>query len=773
MGWSPRSVFILSLGLVAAGPGLARAADPDQGPQSHTVAGVTVTAAPNAPLTATFTESTVPREQLERLSPTPTMTVQTLLNSQPSIFAYADGPFGVRTNIYFRAFNSGEFSETYDGVALNDVFNAAVTGGAENANNGLLQPQDLDSVEVFRGVNNPAVNAYNSLGGTINFIPKQPTADEEGEIEASFGSFGTYQARATLNTGDFHGLRQSGSLAFGRTAGWQLNTEDWNYNFDYAATYDIAANQALRLFSVVNHNQGAPSDNIPTPLLEMFGRGFQWPTDVHSHQINNTNWLGILDYENDTNDQVTFDNKFFAGWDSYKRVSFTNANIPAAFAPYSIDDGPTFPFWLPMFSSNYMNGPTYSPGDVFGTGVFDYPVGEQYHFYGYETWGFGDTPTLTLNLPRNKIVIGANVTWGGLWSREYWWGTPAVPLKKGFNDAWDEWDTRILGSVYAQDEFAIIPETLFVTPGVKYLYAHTSDTDNVGFFYPLRGKVKDNTDFISPTLGLSYKPFEGFDVYAAFGQNIKFPNISAFYGAFQTDANGDNVIVPVKIRPEHVNDYELGARYQRGGFHAEVDVYREDFTNTFISQFNPVTNLTTTHNGGASRYQGVEVQLKDEMRWMDADWSGYFNYAHNEAKFTTGFTDQESGNSVLPGTPLANVPSDLVSAGLDWSWNGWQASAAVRYVGRQFIEQAQLGTVTTPLTIATHAIVDLGVSKTMPFGDNAEGRTVKLAVNVDNLFDKTYFTEAFNSDANFGGDGFVHAVVGAPLSVTGSVTLKF
>ncbi|HXQ14871.1 MAG TPA: TonB-dependent receptor [Caulobacteraceae bacterium] len=430
---------------------------------------------------------------------------------------------------------------------------------------------------------------------------------------------------------------------------------------------------------------------------------------------------------------------------------------------------------MPQFSSNYTQGPTYDPGSTFGGNVFNYGPGEQYHYYGYETWGYGYTPTLTLNLPRNKIVIGGNATWGGLWSREYWWGTPNIPMVDGFNDAWDEWDTRILASAYVQDEIAVIPDTLFITPGVKFIYAHTSDKDHVGFFYPITGTVNDDEHYVSPTVGLSYKPVDGVDIYAAFGQNIKFPDISAYYGAFQTDINGNNIIAPVKVAPEYVNDYELGARFERGGFFASIDLYREDFTHTFITVANLTSGIpngtTSVSNGGNSVYQGVELQLKETVQWMDADWSGYFNYAHNQAKFTTSFSDASAG-AVLAGTPVANVPQDLISAGLDWSRSGWAANVDLRYVGRQFTDQNQLGTSPTPNTIPSYVVVDLGASKTFHVAAMGPSGAVKLGINVDNLFDQRYFNEAFTDTDNMG-NSFLRPVVAAPLSVTGSVTATF
>jgi outer membrane cobalamin receptor len=57
------------------------------------------------PLTAPASESVINENTIRDLLPTPSTTVETLLNSQPSIVATSGGPNGVRTKIFFRAFD--------------------------------------------------------------------------------------------------------------------------------------------------------------------------------------------------------------------------------------------------------------------------------------------------------------------------------------------------------------------------------------------------------------------------------------------------------------------------------------------------------------------------------------------------------------------------------------------------------------------------------------------------------------------------------------------
>lgn len=728
-----------------------------------TVTGQRLTAPAEVPIETQYSQSTITADQIENLSQGPTTTVQTLLNFQPSILAYTDGPLGTRQNIYFRAFASGEFAQTYDGISLNDVFNAGTTGQASNVNNVLLTPANIDSVQIFRGINNPAVNSYNSLGGTIDYLPRQPTGQFGAEVEGSYGSFATSKVRAVVNIADFGGLKQVFSYERGQSNGWAPSTKDRNNNFFYSANYSTDRGDRLAAYVVYNTNSGYTPFNMPVPLLQANGNYYQWPYSYTYEDNNDSNWMAILDYDLPLSNSIEFRNKVFGGVNDYRRTSFSNpAFQQSATQPYNLENTPSsFPFWL-----SYPNGPTYDPAATFGA----VDVGTQYHFYGYKAWGVGDSPTLTLTLPFNVVTLGGNYTYGSLHSREYWYGTYNMPNTVGYNDAWDEEDRRTLISVFAQDEIALFDDHLHVTPGVKYVRASTSDHDAIGFYYPIAGSVSDTEHFVSPTFGLNYKITPDLAVYGAFGRNIKFPDITAYYGGFQTAADGTNTIVPVTVKPEFVNDYEVGVRLRQDNYSVTVNGYLENFTDTFINNTSP-SGLTSVSNGGSSKYQGVEFQATANLaKTAFGDFDTLLNYSHNKAVFNSAFTTY-TGATVSAGQPVAGVPRDLASLSLDWRLAGWRAAVGVRYVGLQYIDQFNAG-VPSANTIAAHTLVDLGLSKTIELDHAAGFRSMRIGLNVDNLFDKYYLNEAY-TDTDFSGNSFVRGVPGAPRIIIGTIDVRF
>ena len=291
------------------------------------------------PMKSTFTESTITPEAILNVSPSPAMTVQTLLNTQPSIYATVGATNGMETDIKFRSFVDGEFGETIAGVPLNDIFNGGVTYQADNRNNQLLITRDLDSVQIYRGVNNPAVNTYNSLGGTINYIPRQPTEEMGGDVGVDGGSFNTLDVHATFNTGDWGGIRQTLSVERDTSSGWLQNTPDWSDNVYYAGNADLPHDTQVFSYFVFNKNEGDAPQFIPQNIInQQFN--FQWPANLYRSVNNDTNYLGIVGFKSEVTNWLHVEDEAYAGDNNYQRVSYHNPAYPG---PYFIDDGATFP----------------------------------------------------------------------------------------------------------------------------------------------------------------------------------------------------------------------------------------------------------------------------------------------------------------------------------------------------------------------------------------------------------------------------------------------
>lgn len=732
------------------------------------------------PMKPTFTESTITPEAILNITPSPAMTVQTLLNTQPSIYATVGATNGMETDIKFRSFVDGEFGETVAGVPLNDIFNGGVTYQADNRNNALLITRDLDSVQVYRGVNNPAVNTYNSLGGTINYIPRQPTDDMGGDVGVDGGSFNTLEYHATVNTGDWDGIRQTLSFERDTSSGWLQNTPDWNDNVYYAGNADLPHHTEVFSYFVFNKNEGDAPQFIPFNIMNQ-NWNFQWPSNLYRSVNNDTNYLGILGFKSEITDWLSVEDEGFAGDNNYQRVSFSN---PAYSGPYFLDDqGASYPFW-----TSYGPPSLYNPTTVFPSSA----LGTDYHFYGYNGADFGDRLQAKAELPFDTLTFGGDFNAATLHSREYWYGIFDMPKIEGYNDAWDEHDARTMWSAYIQDDIHFFDDRLHITPGVKYIQSSIKDNDALGFYYVPPGSIHADEHFLSPTIGASFEVTDDFTVYGAYGRNVKFPDITALY----QELGYGGAVPAVTARPEYAQDYELGARYQWDTLRAEFNVYSERFSNVLYTAPVPGGYGSTFQlNGGSQRFRGVEMQLTDEFGefWI-GNWKGFVNASYNEAQCATYFAPfsggaSDTGNGCNVGEQLANVPTYLMTAGMIWDYDSWHVDLQGHYVGPQEVDDYVTGLTANSSTLAAgqpskipgYFLVNLGIIKVIPLENIGPAKALRLGLHVDNLFDKRYYSEGeTNTDANNAVspatgapyDDF-YGITGEPRAVFGSVSIYF
>jgi outer membrane receptor protein involved in Fe transport len=753
------------------------------------------------PMKAPFVESTITPEAILNITPSPAMTVQTLLNTQPSIYATVGATNGMETDIKFRSFVDGEFGETIAGVPLNDVFNSGVTYQADNRNNALLITRDLDSVDIYRGINNPAVNTYNSLGGTINYIPRQPKDDFGGDVGVDGGSFGTLDYHATVDTGDWNGIKQTLSFERDYSDGWLQHTPDWNDNIYWAGNSDVSANTQVFSFFVFNKNKGDAPQFIPYDILSQQW-DFQWPGGTYLSSNDDTNFLGNFGFKSQLTDNLTIEDEAYGGDNNYQRVSFSNPDYSGQF--FLDDQGTSDAFWL-SFGPPGMYNPAavfpYTGSQAYGQSVGVFPsgafyqcapdcafAGTDYHFYGYNAALYGDRLQATLDLPDNKIIAGGDYNLGVLHSREYWYGSYDMPKIVGYDDAWDEHDSRAIWSAYIQDDIHVLDDRLHITPGLRYDQSTIKDNDALGFFYVPAGSINGHEHYLSPTIGANFEVTPDFTILGAYGKNVKFPDVTALYN----ELGFGGAVPPVTAQPEYAEDYELGARYRWNTLLAELNVYQENFSNILYTI--PVPGgfgATEQLNGGGERFRGVEMQFTDEFGefWI-GNWKGYLNGSYNEAVCTSFFTPfsgggSDTGNGCNIGEQLPNVPRYLLTSGLIWDYDGWHVDLQGRYVGQQELLDYSTGLPVNPATIEAgqptkipdYFLINVGIVKVVPI-TWGPSNALRFALHVDNLFDKKYYSEAETNyritDPNSQPTAIdFYGITGEPRAVFGSVSMYF
>lgn len=88
----------------------------------------------------------------------------------------------------------------FDGIPLNSLSEGTGWHSSEAPIGALMS-----GINVVQGPGNPRNRWYNSLGGTINFVPVQPTRYSSGRVSLSGGSFGSNIVSGIFNTGELDG----------------------------------------------------------------------------------------------------------------------------------------------------------------------------------------------------------------------------------------------------------------------------------------------------------------------------------------------------------------------------------------------------------------------------------------------------------------------------------------------------------------------------------------------------------------------------------------
>lgn len=756
------------------------------------VTGKRLPAEEQVPLKTTFSEGRISDEQI--LNASPATTVQGLLSTQPSIYVQVAGPNGVLNSTKFRSFSDGEFGETFAGVPLNDIFNGGVEGEADINNNDLFLVSDLQSVQIYRGVNNPDVNTYNSLGGTINFTPRQPTDEMGGNVGVDGGSFGTLDEHVTFDTGDLYGIEQTVTIARDFSSGWVENTPDQRDHLYHAATADVGPVKLSEYF-VYDHNEGDIPQGIPVDLIEANGWNWNFPESIQIRRDNDTKYLGVIGAEWRVNDFITVVDQAYGSDDNYHRVGFSNWQYNGDYYLwYEGSNSSHWKFLEPEFPLVGGVQGTQAYGKSLTNGkTYNYATSD-YHSYGITEAQFGDRLQAIFDLPFNKISIGGDYNAGTNHSREYVYGSYYMPnidetLTSNGNDWWDEHQIRQLGSAYIQDDIHLFDERLHITPGLKYDGMVSKDNDALGYFYDNPGSLHDDNHFLSPTVGANFAFTDNFSLYGSFGKNVKFPEISSLY-----EEIGGTSLPPPTVQPEYALDYEVGARYQSGGLHVDMDFYQENFSHVIEESTIPNDDdAEYFYNGGSERYQGVELSIDDDFgQWWIGDWKGYLHASYNNAVCTSTTTDYLTSGSCIAGEELNNVPKYLLSANLTWDYDGWHATLDGTLVGSQHLgnyssglpelpscssaAQAENGGCLAPGELSempSYFLLNVGIVKVIPISGLGPVSDVRVALHVDNLTNAHYYDDAEAHYTNYTNGDYTYGYQAAPRAVYASVSVYF
>jgi len=262
-------------------------------------------------------------------------------------------------------------------------------------------------------------------------------------------------------------------------------------------------------------------------------------------------------------------------------------------------------------------------------------------------------------------------------------------------------------SAYIQDQIDLAP-WLQLIGGVRFDHFDLEFSDN------LTPTVLSRTDNQwSPRGGVIVKPMANASIYASYSKSFLPQSGDQFASLSATSAS---------LEPETFENIEAGVKWEpRAGLSLAAAVYRLNRENT--TAIDPATNQIVLT--GAQRSKGVEISLAGSVTDR---WEILAGYTLQEAQIVRSTTAAPAGRDI----PLVPKHAFAIWNAFTFTDN-WRASVGVIHQTDQF------ASISNNVTLPGYTRVDAAIYYTL-------SERFEAQLNVENLFDQTYFPTAHNDN---------------------------
>ena len=285
-------------------------------------------------------------------------------------------------------------------------------------------------------------------------------------------------------------------------------------------------------------------------------------------------------------------------------------------------------------------------------------------------------------------------------------------------------------SVYVQDQISF-GDHIDVVAGVRY---DNFDIDGTDLLPAVDRPFARKDEKVSPRLGLIFKPQENISLYGSYSQSFLPRSGDQFLALTVTQQN---------LAPEKFTNYEIGAKWDvQPNLNLTLAVFQLERSNaTTPDPRNPVASI----NIGTTRTQGIELAVTGNIT---PSWQVHGGYSYQDATL--------AGNDSVR---LGQVPRHQASLWNRYDFNDrFAAGLGIIHQSSQF---AAIRTApnTTNNTTKLPAFTRVDAAFYYDLSD-----ALQLQLNVENLFDTDYFSDAHNNN---------NISTGAPINGRFTIRAKF
>ena len=664
--------------------------------------------------TSPITHSDVKKEELQKRNLGQDMPF--LLNYLPSVVTTSDAGAGVGyTGIRVRGVSPQSTNITINGIPYND----AESLGTFWVNLGDFA-SSVESLQLQRGVGT-STNGSGAFGASINILTDAVSQKAGAEIANSFGSFNTRKHTLKFTTGK---LNDHFEIA-GRLS--QIKSDG----------YIDRASSDLKSYFV----QGAYVNDNTLIKAIIFG----------GHEITYQSWFGIdaetLEtdrtfnpaglYFDDEGNMQFYDNEV----DNYKQDHYQlhwNQRINN--------------YWSTNLGLNY----------TYGRGFFEqYKEDEDFSFYDFEPIEIGGEVISTTDLIRRRwldndfyvlnasanykqnaidLIFGTSLsTYEGDHFGEVIWAEYASNSE--IRDRYYDGNGKKSDiSVFAKGSYQLNPNwSIYADLQMRFVNYSTSGltSDRIELL------VDEDYNFFNPKAGVSFNLDSKNNFYFSYARANREPNRTDF------ESNPE-------IKPEQLNDFELGWRHTNSKFRVSANAYYMLYNEQLVlsGTIDDVGNPIRTNSGESYRL-GLEIDAAFQVL-KQLVIQPNITLSSNKNKESIASIDGELVN--LGKTNISFSPEVVAANAIVYQpMSNLQISFLSKYVGEQY-----MGNTDSEVSkLESYFVNDLNINYEIKL--NSIFKSITLSGLVNNIFNEEYVSNGyyFTYDDDFSNPGTITTIEGA------------
>jgi iron complex outermembrane recepter protein len=633
-----------------------------------------VRAKPNAPIT----HSNLSKKELQQRNLGQDIPV--LLNYLPSVVSSSDAGAGIGyTYLRVRGSDATRVNVTINGIPYND----AESQGTFWVNLGDFA-SSVENIQLQRGVGT-STNGAAAFGASLNILTDAISQKSGGQISNSFGSYGTRKHNLKFTTGLL------------------------NEHFEFAGRLSKIYSDGYvdRAFTDMKSYflQGNYVDENTLIKALMFGG------KEKTYQA----WYGLSKdqlEEDRTQNPYTYDNETDNYWQDHYQLHWNetlNSN------------------WSTTVGLNYTRGKGYFEQYKEGRSAADYNnlisdnsdvIVRRWldnHFY---------VVNANATYQKNGLEIASGLSYSDYTNDHYGeliWGSDLAAGTSIRDRYYLSVSDKSDFSAFSKASFRM-SESLQAFLDVQGRFVSYSTTGLTSNRVPIA--IDENYSFFNPKLGLTYTFNSNNSMYLSYARANKEPNRNDF------ESNG------AAVKPERLNDFELGWRHQGKRFSLNANVYYMQYKNQLVLT-GALDNVGEylRENVDNSYRLGLELDARIALSTQVAINS---NLALSQNKIQELIINRDGGLQNLGDTNIALSPNLITTHAIEYAPNSqFRAALIGKYVGEQYLSNTD----TEASKLEGYFVGDLNLNYELKL--NKVFKTIVFSGMINNLFNAEYVDRGY------------------------------